>query len=706
VDRNSDRISYQLPYYVMTFLIGISVVSCSNPNSTSPRDNTALATAAVIEQPNTKALTPVSNLIQSAIWNDDIGELVVSVSLLVSDIQVKIFEAESLDLIDERDILSNEVWQSKQTTASLPRIPCRIQVNTQTRSQSIDILNAASNCGDTLVRTTAIPISAISSPASNMTITIGTSQTFTAVITDPYNNGPYSYIWNYGGAAVSVTGSTAVTTVRSRPITFNRTGSYTVSFRAADRSGIYPTQASSRVIIVTAANTGFPSPGNTTFPTTPPATFISSPNSGITITTGKQIIFSGQIQDNYNVGPYGYSWDFYYGSTYLKSVPGTTSSFSVSTLPVIFVDPGSYRVAFKAKTAYSAYNTNYPTVIITVKSPVYTAPPPLAYTPPLPPPPPVYTPPPTYPAPVYTPYATAAAQLTKTDLGQALFFESSLSEPAGQSCASCHNPFTGWADSVAVSTGAAKKLGSRNTPSISYAVLSPSFSDTGPHGGLFWDGSAVNLLAPTKAHLLNNLVMNNSDKSTVIAKIQASDHAALFEQIYGKGALDTANVEMAFEQLADAVADFLASPLVNPFASKFDLFLQGKASLAADELSGMSLFNGKAGCSGCHTSTQTAQLPAFSNYRYAKLGVPENGAVDVGLQNTTGDPADHGMFKVPSLRNVAKTAPYMHNGVFATLAAVIAFYNSRESGLDLSGEEQAQLIAFLRTLDDISIFTQ
>jgi len=699
MDRNTNRRFYHLPDCMMIFLIGILVVSCSNPSSISPEDNVALATAAIIKQPSTNALTPVNNLIQSAIWNDDIGELVVTASLLISDNQVKIFEAESLDLIDEHEGFSNQIWQSKQTTATLSRIPCRLQVSTLTRSQSIDVLNAASDCGAPLVRVSAIPTSLISVPANNMTITIGASQTFTGVITDPYNNGPYSYIWNFGGAAVSVTGSSTVKTVTSRPIRFNRTGRYTISFRAADRSGIYPTQASSRIITVTAPNARLPSPGNA-FSTTPPTTFISSPNGSATITAGKQIIFSGQIQDSYNAIPYAYSWDFYYGSTFLKSVSGTTNNLSVSTLPVVFVDPGSYRVTFKAKTTYSAYNTNYPTVIITVKTPVYAAPPPLAYTPPLPPPPPIYS------APVYTPYATTEAQLTKMDLGQALFFDANLSEPAGQSCASCHNPFTGWANSVAVSTGAAEKLGARNTPSISYAVLSPSFTDTGPYGGLFWDGSAVNLLEPTKIHLLSEFAMNNSDKLAVMAKIQASDHAALFEQIYGEGALDTANVETAFEQLSDAIADFLASPLVNPFASRLDLFLQGKATLAADELNGMSLFNGKAGCSGCHTSTQTTQLPAFSNYSYAKLDIPENSVIDAGLKNTTGDPTHDGMFKVPSLRNVAKTAPYMHNGTFPTLKVVIEFYNTRDSGLSLTTEEQAQLIAFLQTLDDISIFTQ
>jgi cytochrome c peroxidase len=207
-----------------------------------------------------------------------------------------------------------------------------------------------------------------------------------------------------------------------------------------------------------------------------------------------------------------------------------------------------------------------------------------------------------------------------------------------------------------------------------------------------------------------------------------------------------AEVQVDYDNIARAIAAFEASKHVNAFTSRFDAYLAGRAELTEEESLGLQLFQGKARCSACHTSGGTQ--PLFTNFRYFNLGVPRNpenpvyasqpGFVDSGLGGFLGAPAQHGRFKSPTLRNVDRrplasdVKSYMHNGVFKSLEEVVHFYNTRDvlprcetvaapvagancwpapeveanmntgllGNLGLTPEEEAAVVAFMRTLSD------
>lgn len=336
-------------------------------------------------------------------------------------------------------------------------------------------------------------------------------------------------------------------------------------------------------------------------------------------------------------------------------------------------------------------------------------------------------------------------QVDKVVVGKLAYFDTTLSTPAGQSCASCHSPDTGFAEphaSLPVSQGVLSWLvGNRNAPTAAYAAFSPEFHfdemELTYVGGQFWDGRAATLADQAKGPFLNPLEMHNAGKGDVIAAIKASDYAGLFERAFGEGALD--DVEKAYDQLAEAIAAYEQSSEVVRFSSKYDAYIRGEATLSDAEARGLELFEStKARCSDCHTTTPLADgTPAlFTDFTYDNLGVPRNpsnpfyalpaehnpdGAtyVDLGLGGALGDAAENGKMKVPTLRNIGLTAPYMHNGVFATLREVVMFYNTRDTdpawgppevdehvnveelgNLGLTEQEVDDLVAFMLTLDD------
>lgn len=333
----------------------------------------------------------------------------------------------------------------------------------------------------------------------------------------------------------------------------------------------------------------------------------------------------------------------------------------------------------------------------------------------------------------------------RQSLGRKIFFDTSLSSPPGQSCGSCHAIERAFADPISdeqpTSQGAvAGRFGSRNAPSISYAAFAPLFQFSEEEqdfiGGQFLDGRAADLKAQAHQPFFQANEMNNSTKEEVWQKLRAASYADEFRAVFGEGSLDDA--ELAFENATEALAEFERSPEVNPFSSKFDAFTRRQAELTEQELRGLSFFNDpkKGNCAACHPSTPSeTNLPAlFTDHTYDNLGAPVNfsslflampesinpqGAAfrDVGLQTTTGRPEDAGRFKVSSLRNVARTAPYFHNGVFRTLKEVVHFYNARDSegvvpeipngvnrqelgNLKLSDGEEDDIVAFLETLSD------
>jgi len=343
-----------------------------------------------------------------------------------------------------------------------------------------------------------------------------------------------------------------------------------------------------------------------------------------------------------------------------------------------------------------------------------------------------------------TSVAPKIASVTKASLGKALFFDTSLSNPVGMACATCHAPTKAFTDPRpgATSQGAVAGLfGFRKAPSIQYMAFSPTFDANGATGGgaiggQFWDGRAATLEAQVKGPLLNPIEMGNASIQAVIDKVQAGAEAASMKLIYGANVFS--NPATAFSDIQDAIATFERTPAISPFTSKFDAYLKGKVKLTAAEADGLSVFNGKGQCFNCHISKPLADgtPPLFTNFNYANIGLPKNptnpyytipslynplGAsfVDFGLGVTTNRSTDQGLFMVPSLRNVAVRAPYFHNGGFPSLGSVILFYNSNSLGqvfgppevnanvnttqvgnLGLNDQQTSDLIAFLQTLTD------
>lgn len=302
----------------------------------------------------------------------------------------------------------------------------------------------------------------------------------------------------------------------------------------------------------------------------------------------------------------------------------------------------------------------------------------------------------------------------KEQLGKLLFFDARLSEPGGQSCATCHNPMTAFADPLgqpptgyATSAGVVPgRFGSRNAQSISYAAFTPPlhFDPTvrpgvmeGMYvGGLFWDGRADTLADQAHEPFLNHLEMNDPNEAAVVADVALSPYAALFEEVYGPNSLQDVNA--AYACIADAISAYEQTPEINPFTSKFDYFLAGQTELTEAEARGYALFTSKAKCMNCHTATPQTEEGRilFTSFGHQNTGVPRNpdnpfyeqpatsnpdgyDFVDLGLGAVLDDPKEDGKFKIPSLRNVAQTAPYMHNGYFKTIRDVIRFNNTRDT---------------------------
>jgi cytochrome c peroxidase len=356
-----------------------------------------------------------------------------------------------------------------------------------------------------------------------------------------------------------------------------------------------------------------------------------------------------------------------------------------------------------------------------------------------------------------------AQQLTKKQqLGKSLFFDTNLSTPAGQACATCHSPQAGFADprsTLPVSEGAIPgRVFYPKAPSAAYAAYSPAlFFDTTPsmgnmmqgwyRGGQFWDGRADTLKDQAKQPLLNPLEMHNPNERAVIVKVRASTYADLFKEVFGPDALSLKqnNIHTAYNHVVEAIAEYERSSEVCQFSSKYDHHLADPAGvpLTDSEAHGIELFTGKANCVKCHfvDTNNLAGKPLFTSFGYQNIGVPKNpdnpfyklpkkfnpdGAnfVDIGLGNVIYGNSERGRHKIPSLRNVATTAPYMHSGVFKTLREVLEFDNTRDVGnwplpevnenvhrhmppmpgffgqLGLTDQEIEDIIAFLQTLTD------
>lgn len=287
-------------------------------------------------------------------------------------------------------------------------------------------------------------------------------------------------------------------------------------------------------------------------------------------------------------------------------------------------------------------------------------------------------------------------------LGERLFFETALSMNGTQSCATCHDPARAFTDpregraGLAVSVGDdGESHGDRNTPTLSYASFSPEFHQTASgdwKGGQFWDGRAANLREQAGQPMLNPVEMAMPDKQTVAARLSADPgYPAEFEALWGPGTLD--DPAHAFNAVAEALAAYQQTDEFAPFDSRYDRWLRGEETFTAQEEFGHTVFI-TWNCRLCHMNRKqgVAENETFTNFEYHNIGVPVNPAardasglgpdhVDLGLSAhpRIDDPAQDGRFKVPTLRNVAVTGPYMHNGVFQDLRTAIVFYNKYTS---------------------------
>ena len=335
----------------------------------------------------------------------------------------------------------------------------------------------------------------------------------------------------------------------------------------------------------------------------------------------------------------------------------------------------------------------------------------------------------------------ASAALTPlAAAGEALFFDTSLSASGKQSCGTCHVPALAFSADPATDQGLPVPLGGpnrdlpgfRNTPSLMYAAFTPPFALVGgtPTGGFFRDGRASSLAVQAEQPFLTPFEMANADAAEVLARLERSPATLeLFKSAFGGAVL--ADPAATLAAIGQAVAAFeTEAPEFAPFSSKYDAWLEGRAQLTVAEQSGLALFNdpAKGNCTACHPSQRGpySEHALFTDFTYDNVGVPRNWSIpanlptphspvsgapleyvpaqanvpanaeyawyDMGLCGPFGPAAGDahprpvftqttslcGLFKVPTLRNVAITAPYFHNGALPTLHEVVEWYVTRD----------------------------
>lgn len=282
-------------------------------------------------------------------------------------------------------------------------------------------------------------------------------------------------------------------------------------------------------------------------------------------------------------------------------------------------------------------------------------------------------------------------------LGKKLFFDKKLSGNNSQSCATCHNPKKAFTDQQQFSNGIDGGFGLRN--SMPLFNLAWNFNER-----FTWDGKELSLERQALEPVKNPIEMHSNWQS-VEEKLQAdATYPTLFLQVFGTSKIDSALVTKAIAQFERTLISG---------NSKFDQFLNGETTLTTQEQNGFSLFmnEAKGDCFHCHGSNNN---PLWTDNAFHNNGLDAT-FTDLGLGAVTGDPADNGKFKSPSIRNLAFTAPYMHDGRFTTLEEVINHYSEglkasvtidplmkkvRLGGVGLTMQEKADLKAFLLSLTD------
>ncbi|MDN3578892.1 cytochrome c peroxidase [Chitinimonas viridis] len=313
-------------------------------------------------------------------------------------------------------------------------------------------------------------------------------------------------------------------------------------------------------------------------------------------------------------------------------------------------------------------------------------------------------------------------------IGRSLFFDPNLSASGRQSCASCHHPGNSFSapNNLAVQLGGAALdlQGLRNTPTASYTRFVPTFTLNPPpppgqprpspaRGGLLHDGRANTLAIQAQGPFLTAFEMGNRSAAEVLQRLRTRPYLTQFRTVFGAATLNNPDATLA--AMGRAIAAYeQEEPSFRLFNSKFDAVTNGRARFSPREANGQRLFNdpNRGNCASCHTARPTGGVPAlFTDHSYRNLGIPRNWAIpynrddtalpgfitanganlgapnhlyyDMGLcgpvrTDLAGNRALCGMFRVPTLRNVAVKQAYFHNGIFSTLNQVISFYTSRE----------------------------
>jgi cytochrome c peroxidase len=290
--------------------------------------------------------------------------------------------------------------------------------------------------------------------------------------------------------------------------------------------------------------------------------------------------------------------------------------------------------------------------------------------------------------PLVNPYSPA-----KAELGRLLYFDRRLSADGSVACASCHQPRLGFTDGQPVATGVRGQQGSRSAPT----VINSAYNDL-----QFWDGRASSLEEQAKGPIANPIEMANTHEEVVRRLKAIPGYREQFRLVFG-------TEEITIDHVARAIATFERTVLSGN--SLYDRFQAGDpTALSPSAQRGMQLFFGRARCSGCHAG------PNLGGEGFANTGVGmAKPAPDWGRFEVTRREEDRGAFKTPTLREIAATAPYMHDGSLDTLEAVVEYYNRggirtlydgrpnqwldpRIQPLSLAAQEKADLVEFLRSL--------
>jgi len=308
-------------------------------------------------------------------------------------------------------------------------------------------------------------------------------------------------------------------------------------------------------------------------------------------------------------------------------------------------------------------------------------------------------------------FERAPSAAAMTALGRVMFFDRSLSAGGKMACATCHDPARAYAQAndLPVQRGGPdnRRPGVRAVMSLTYTQNIPPFTDhyfedegddsidQGPAGGRTWDGRAQSAHDQARLPLLSPYEMANVSPEEVVAKVRRAAYAPQFRETFGEtvfadGALAFKGVLMALESFQQSPAEFY------PYSSKYDAFLRRETLLTRDERRGMDAFNdpAKGNCARCHPSAvRNGAFPQFTDFGYAGVGAPRNMAIpanedphyhDLGLcgplRTDLTDREEYcGLFRTPSLRNVALRRVFFHNGVFHRLEDVVRFYAERDT---------------------------